>query len=305
MGASQACIRDKPFTLDELFDNAEVIVRATAIRYAKPPGDMRTTGVPDSTIEFRVEEKLRGRNLRDAIIINGYLSDWDDFNEMPVPYMFVRPGGRSGSCFANTYKEGAQFLLFLKKAGDVYTADISPLGPTNEQLHSNDDPWLVWVTNHLKTLSHKSASIAGNALAGAPEGWAKLNICHISFLAPSDMKDLGAKGLDSCVAQFANNDITLYLDYGWYGSPPRQGNSDLEFKEESVSIDGKNAQLVTYVDSSHSNSGLKYNAGIYVIVKESKLDGFPKIISLMMSVRGERRKDQETAQRIFRSICFE
>ena len=138
-----------------------------------------------------------------------------------------------------------------------------------------------------------------------PDGWTKITVCRLSFFAPPDMKDIGTKGIDSCVAQFANNDITLYLDYGLYGSPPRQGNSDLEFKKQSVSIDGKNAQLATYIDASHSNSGLKYNAGIYVVVKESKLEGFPKTISLMMSVRGERQKDQQTAQRIFRTIRFE
>lgn len=304
MGASQACIRDKPFTLDELFDNAEVIVRATAIRYVKPPGDMRTNGVPDSTIEFRVEDKLRGKNLPDAIILNGYLNDWDDFNEMPVPYMFVRPGGRGGSCFANTYKEGAQYLLFLKKTRDVYTADISPLGPTNEQLYSNDDPWLVWVSNHLKTLAYKSASTRDDDLAGAPEGWIKIDSCHISFFAPSDMKALGTKGADSCVAQFANNDIRLYLDYGRFGSPPSQRNS-IEFKEQSIPIDGKTAQLVTYIDDTHGNSGLKYDASLYVVVKESESAGLPKTISLMMWVEGERIKDQDTAQRIFRTIRFE
>ncbi len=248
--------------------------------------------------DFRIEDKLRGKNLSDTLILNGYLSGWDDFNEMPVPYMFVRPGGRSGSCFANTYKEGAQFLLFLRKTRDVYTADISPLGPTNEQLHSNDDPWLVWVTDHLKTFPHKSASIGVNTLAGAPEGWAKINICHISFFAPSDMKDLGAKGADSCVAQFANNDIRLYLDYGRHISASSRRNS-LEFKEQSISIDGKTAQLVTYIDDTHGNSGLKYDASLYVVVKESESEG------LMMWVEGERKKDQEIAQRIFRTIRFE
>jgi hypothetical protein len=143
-----------PFTLDELFDNAEVIVRATAVGYNKPPDDPRfiTTGEADSTIEFRIEEKLKGKDVPDTITLNGYLSDKDDFNEMPVPYMFVRPYGRRGSCFANTYKEGAQFLLFLKKTKDGYTPNISALGPTNEQLHSDNDAWLVWVRDHLKSL---------------------------------------------------------------------------------------------------------------------------------------------------------
>jgi hypothetical protein len=152
----------KPFTLDELFDNAEVIVRVTAVKYAKPPDDPNiiTTGEPDSIIEFKVEEKLRGEDVPDTIVLNGYLSNRDDFNEMPVPYMFVRPYGRSGSCFANTYKEGAQFLLFLKKRKDGYTPNISALGPTNEQLHPDKDEWLIWVRNHLKSLDKKGKESA-------------------------------------------------------------------------------------------------------------------------------------------------
>ncbi len=160
--SSRACSRMKPFTLDELFDNAEVIVRVTAVKYAKPPDDPNiiTTGEPDSTIEFKVEEKLRGKDVPDTIVLNGYLSDRDDFNEMPVPYMFVRPYGRSGSCFANTYKEGAQFLLFLKRTKDGYTPNISALGPTNEQLHPDKDEWLIWVRNHLKLLDKKGKESA-------------------------------------------------------------------------------------------------------------------------------------------------
>ena len=138
-----------------------------------------------------------------------------------------------------------------------------------------------------------------------PANWTKINVCHFSFFAPPDMKDLATRGVDSCVARFANQDITVYLDYGQYGGPHRQGNSDLEFKEQSLSIDGKKAQLVTYIDASHSNSGLYYNASLYVIVKESELDGRPKPISLMMSIRGERQKDRETALTIFRTIRFQ
>jgi hypothetical protein len=155
--STAACSRVRPFTLDELFDNAEIIVRATAVTYAKPPDDsgLMTTGEADSTIQFRVEETLRGKDVPLLIILHGYLNSRDDFNDVSVPYMFVRPGGRRGSCFANTYKEGAQFLLFLKKTKAGYTSNISALGPTNEQLHSDDDSWLLWAKDHLKSLEKK------------------------------------------------------------------------------------------------------------------------------------------------------
>jgi len=159
---SWACQRVQPFTLNELFDNAEVIVRVTAVKYVKPPDDPKiiTTDRTDSTIEFKVEEKVSGGDVPDTIVLNGYLSDKDDFNEMPVPYMFVRRLGRRGSCFANTYKEGGQFLLVLKKTKDGFTSNISALGPTNEQLHSDNDEWLIWVRNHLKSLEVKDKESA-------------------------------------------------------------------------------------------------------------------------------------------------
>ena len=76
----------------------------------------------------------------------GYLVDTDDFNDQKPPYSFVRPNGRHGSCYANSYKTGAQFLLMLKKSKDGnLTVNWYPLGPVNEQLHSESDEWLDWV----------------------------------------------------------------------------------------------------------------------------------------------------------------
>lgn len=137
-----------------------------------------------------------------------------------------------------------------------------------------------------------------------PDGWVKINICRLSFFAPADMKDLGTKGVDSCVAQFANKQMTLYLDYGRYGSPNTQSSLNRGSKEQSVSIDGKKGHLITYIDDRQGNSGRKYDASLYVVVRESESEAFPNTISLMMWVQGETEKDQEIAQRIFRTIRF-
>ena len=140
-----ACSRFAPFSADELFV-ANLIVRATAVKYVKPPASSaRTNGAADSIIEFKVEEVMRGKDVAKTLTLPGYLSDKNDYNEMPVPYTFVRRNGRSGSCFANTYRQGGQFLLFLRKMDDGnYTSNISPLGPTNEQVRSDGDPWIAW-----------------------------------------------------------------------------------------------------------------------------------------------------------------
>jgi hypothetical protein len=153
-----ACSRSAPFSFDELFA-ADVIVRVTAVKYViAPDPNTRTTGEPESTIEFKVEEVLKGENPPESVVLHGYLSDRDDFNDVEVPYKFVRRNGRAGSCFANTYKGGAQFLLFLKKKREDFTPNISALGPTNEQLHGSDDAWLRWVREYLKVHGRKDGA---------------------------------------------------------------------------------------------------------------------------------------------------
>jgi hypothetical protein len=101
-----------------------------------------------------VIEVLKGNVGSPAISLPGYLSDTDDFNEMPVPYEFVRKNGRTGICFANTYRRGAEHLLALKRRPDgAFTVNWYALGPTNEQLRGVDDPWLRWVRKEVKSPS--------------------------------------------------------------------------------------------------------------------------------------------------------
>jgi hypothetical protein len=126
---------------------ADAVIRAKAVEYSSPPTNTNTwtTGVPDSRVRFKVIETIRGQSISE-LILPGYLVRADDFNDQPSPYAFVRPGGRAGSCFANSYRENAEFLLFLKKTKDGnFTVNWAALGPVNEQLHSADDPWLLWV----------------------------------------------------------------------------------------------------------------------------------------------------------------
>ncbi len=130
----------------EMVARADVIVRARAEFYVIPPSPgTKTFGEPESIVQFRVEELICSYPL-DTIVIPGYLEDADDFNELPSPYHLLRRGGRGGSCVANTYRPGAEYLLVLKQRGAWLTPyHWYALGPTNEQLHSPEDPWLLWV----------------------------------------------------------------------------------------------------------------------------------------------------------------
>ncbi|CAF1349662.1 unnamed protein product [Didymodactylos carnosus] len=133
---------------EELVAQANVIVRANAASYEKEPGEeWYTTGIPTSIVKFEVKETLKGKNITaEPLLIFGYLNNYDDYNDHSPPYTFVRPNGRAGSCFANTYRKGADFLLFLvrEKSGEL-TPYWSALAPVNEQLRSVNDKWLQWV----------------------------------------------------------------------------------------------------------------------------------------------------------------
>ncbi len=73
------------------------------------------------------------------------------FAGRPVPYDFIRPGGRHGNCVALEYRQGAEYLLLLKRSSnqaalpDTLTPYWAALAPTNEQVFGPADPWVAWV----------------------------------------------------------------------------------------------------------------------------------------------------------------
>jgi hypothetical protein len=149
----------RPVSPQEVVEGAEAIVRATAVEYAVAPQDPLTwtTGEPDSRVRFRVNQVVKGLGVSVEIILPGYLTERDDFNDHKPPYKFVRPGGRAGSCFANSYRKGAEFLLMLKRLDQgAFTVNWYALGPVNEQLESVNDPWLVWVRHQLERQRHRA-----------------------------------------------------------------------------------------------------------------------------------------------------
>jgi hypothetical protein len=151
----EPCTTTKPVSPEEVVRGADAIVRVIAVEYARPPKDptIWTTGEPDSRVRFRVFEVLKGRDVPPAIVLPGYLVEGDDFNELKVPYTFVRRGGRSGSCFANSYRQSGEFLLMLRRQSDgSYTVNWYALGPVNEQLRGDADGWLAWVRDQVAKL---------------------------------------------------------------------------------------------------------------------------------------------------------
>lgn len=140
-------------TAETLIRRAEVILRARVQGLASTPGKPDGSGDGSSTqVRFVVLDVLKGRLTSSTIEFNGELTESDDGNNHAVPYGFVRPGGRSGNCYATTYRVGAEYLLMLRRQDHpsvaqpgVLTPYWAALSPTNEQLFDGvEDPWFVW-----------------------------------------------------------------------------------------------------------------------------------------------------------------
>lgn len=100
-------------------------------------------------ITLRVLEVLKGSYDRPSLTVAGQIRDYRSDPGRRPPYEQIDCVGRvlgCGSCFAQSYKDGAEYLLLLK-GGTPYWA---PLSPTNEGVSGADDPWVVWVRRHLE-----------------------------------------------------------------------------------------------------------------------------------------------------------
>ena len=122
---------------EQVVREAEVILRARAI--AVPPW-MRTGG----GMLFRVLEVVAGTYHPLFFSTTGTLADYPRPSGRVVPYEQIDCVNRvpgCGGCFAQRYRDGAEYLLLLK-GGTPYWAALSP---TNEEISGPDDPWLAWV----------------------------------------------------------------------------------------------------------------------------------------------------------------
>ena len=144
-------------TPQSLVRDADVIVVARAVRTIEPPDRERVfaRGQPPGddidrllygTVALWVEDTIKGDAGTGTLALVGRLVDHDDFNALPVPYQTVRPSGTTGACYSYEYRNGAAYLLFLKRSRTgALTPYWAALQPVNEQLRDGADPWLLWV----------------------------------------------------------------------------------------------------------------------------------------------------------------
>lgn len=140
--------------IERFMADADVIVRARAERasFSRERGAGSTQA---TDIEFNILETIKGEAPVDLRIPGRFVKE-DDFNNGPVPYRIVRPSGQRGSCSTDEYRQGAEYLLILRRAPNAIpllshsdSLSLTPywaaLAPLNEQVRGADDKWVLWV----------------------------------------------------------------------------------------------------------------------------------------------------------------
>jgi hypothetical protein len=140
----------------------ELVARSALIVHARVEGLSETTPSASNQrkawtqVRFRVLSVLKGKIAEDELVFDGEIERQDDWNERPVPYDFIRRGGRRGNCYAIKYRQGGEYLLLLNRVDPAtneaggWSPYWTPLGPTNEQVRGASDPWLRWVAQRAK-----------------------------------------------------------------------------------------------------------------------------------------------------------
>lgn len=97
-------------------------------------------------VRFKVDEVIHGTRVPGFLRLQGGTDSTDDYNDQPVPYTFVRPSGRHGSCYAFGYRIDAHYLLLLRRdTANRWHLRRVALAPVNEQVHGPNDAWVRWV----------------------------------------------------------------------------------------------------------------------------------------------------------------
>ena len=144
-------------TPSDLVQQAEVIVRARAEALFPEPGRQGTMAASPTQVEFSITSLLKGSLPTSRLAFNGVLVAGDERNPGAVPYVVARHSA-DASCFSLAYRQGAEYLLFLKRArhpayaqGEQLTPYWAPLAPANEQVFGIEDDWERWVREQLRS----------------------------------------------------------------------------------------------------------------------------------------------------------
>ncbi len=131
--------------------------------------------------------------------------------------------------------------------------------------------------------------------------WQNIDAGEFAFTLPCDMAQKPVHGIDSKVGSYESPSLSLMYDYGRYSSDLGELKGQPELREESSTIGGKAARIVT-VRSADANKERPFTAAVAFasVGPAVRADR----IRLTVVAHGKTAADQETAKRIFRSIQF-
>lgn len=70
--------------------------------------------------------------------------------------------------------------------------------------------------------------------------------CDFFFDAPPDMQRQAVTGIDSCVGELKGAGMSLSYDYGGYSDPLDSYSENVDYKEESATINGFQAKIISF-----------------------------------------------------------
>lgn len=137
----------------------------------------------------------------------------------------------------------------------------------------------------------------------AHPGWRQIRTDKFYFYAPSDMKELNARGTDLSLWVYSNERVTLQVQYGSTADPLRSYSDQPHYQQTLLEIDGLRAEQHTFqLDgplAAHFPGRGEYVSAVH----------FPELLpgitsKLTMWANCQNPAEQEIALRIFTSIKF-
>ena len=147
-----------------------------------------------------------------------------------------------------------------------------------------------------------------------PKGWKLVDLDRFSFLLPESMEDKKARGIDSNIWEFEDEEMSLSIDSGIYTNDFQDLKDSYEVKEEKLKIDNKNVRFFIWDDNKdisetyevNKDGSIKphevfekhFSIGVYFQEGKRQHSGTNFVITT------KTLEGQETAKKILRSIKF-
>ncbi|HQU86855.1 MAG TPA: hypothetical protein PKY59_27220 [Pyrinomonadaceae bacterium] len=105
---------------------------------------------------------------------------------------------------------------------------------------------IVLVSCQKQTATSFVTPVNTESIKEIPKDWRKIETDYFSFSIPPTMKNQNVRGIDSEVMSFENEEMTLDIEYGDFSADVVSHLLDYEGKKQSIIIDGKKTEIVSY-----------------------------------------------------------